>query len=209
MKNWICDTQQDPYYDIIHMHGNGDCFFEAVIAAFKSCETYKHRDMSVEKLRTFVSNHMTEDIFKVYDSLFQAGLEEKNPDLILPLAFMRNVKNLDDLKRIVKTSEFWANETAISIIERGLQVKFIIFSEKMYLAKKHPCLRTAETMDESLNPRYYILLHYTGGHYDLVSYAGKALLSRADLPDMLKIDIFSSLPVFRQKITGWQSWGDE
>lgn len=206
---WIQTAQLDKNYHVISMHGNGDCFFEAVIAAFKSCDTYKNKNMSVAVLRTFVSNQMTEDIYNSYHELFSSGLQEKNADIILPFSFMRHVDSLETLKQVVKTSEFWANETAISLIERGLRVKFIIFSEKRYMAKQFPFIRTAEVIDETLDPRYYILLNYTGGHYDLVAYTTKSLFSLEELPDMLKLDIYTQLPVFQKKIKGWTFLANE
>ena len=48
-------------------------------------------------------------------------------ELLSEFKFMKKVHSIDDLKKIVKTCEFWADTWAISTLERVLNIKLVIF----------------------------------------------------------------------------------
>lgn len=197
MTNWIKQYTLDEGYEIINITGNGDCFFKAVEKAF----AFEGSKVSVKSLRKFISNHMTEDIFKVYKTLWIDVERERNGEMMMRLMFMQSVHTLDQLKQIVLTPRFWANETAISILEKGLKLKFILFSEPKYRKKQFPCIETAEIIDDELDPLWYILLRWTGGHYDLVTYNNISRLRKEQIPDTLMLDL---IPIFKKKVVGFK-----
>ena len=45
---------------------------------------------------------------------------------------MKNVKNIEDFKRVVQTCEFWAETWAVSSMERALKTKIIVLSSENY-----------------------------------------------------------------------------
>ena len=52
---------------------------------------------------------------------------------------MDGVTTVDELKAVIKTSKFWANEWAISVLERIYNIKFIILANSEFnISKPEP-----------------------------------------------------------------------
>jgi predicted NAD-dependent protein-ADP-ribosyltransferase YbiA (DUF1768 family) len=106
--------------------------------------------------------------------------------------FMKKVKSVDELVKIVQTPEFWADAWAISTLERLLNVKFIILSSEY--AKNDPnnilqCGMNIDTHLESkgsFEPEFYIIMEYTGQHYRVITYKNKAIFKYSELPYDIK-----------------------
>jgi len=104
-----------------------------------------------------------------------------------------DITTLDKFKAYIQTSDFWANEWAISIIEKKLNVKMIILSEVYYNENDlNNVLNCGEINKEIqtrgvFNPEYYIITTYSGNHYELVSYRDKKILKYSEIPYHIKI----------------------
>ena len=104
-------------------------------------------------------------------------------------AFMKNIKTLDDFKKIIKTCDFWADTWAISTLERILNIKVILLSSRNYTQHDYKnVLQCGQMNDVQLekkgvfNPKYYIITDYMGNHYKLVTYKQKKIFTFKDLP---------------------------
>jgi len=106
---------------------------------------------------------------------------------------LENITTLDKFKDYIQTSTFWANEWAISIIEKKLNVKMIILSEMYYNENDMNNVLTCgevnkETQTKGVfNPEYYIITTYSGNHYELVSYFDKKILKYNEIPYDIRI----------------------
>lgn len=75
---------------------------------------------------------------------------------------MKKIKTEREYREHIKTSDFWANEWAIEILEKKLQVKFILFP------KDDEAIYTVGTLNK---PNRYILAAFvSGNHYELIQY---------------------------------------
>jgi len=120
-------------------------------------------------------------------------LKEKyadNENLLGEFKFMKNVDSLDQLRDVVQTPEYWADNYAISILERELNMKFMIFSELNYdendLNNVLQCTSAIENTDE-FSPDFYVFTTYSGNHYRLITYKNKRLFRFAEIPYDVKI----------------------
>jgi len=134
-------------------------------------------------------------------------------ELMNEFRFMEHVKDVDDLKKYVMTSDYWADTWAISTLEKKLNIKIVVFSEEAY--KSHDldsvllCGQDNEDTQKSKNPDFYILTSYTGNHYTLITYDTRKRFIFTSLPSQIKSLIINkcieknagpyySIPEFRQ-----------
>jgi hypothetical protein len=120
-------------------------------------------------------------------------LKEKyaeNDVLLDEFKFMKNVDSIDQLREVVQTTAYWADNYAISILERELNMKFMIFSELNYnendLNNVLQCTSSIPTTDE-FSPDFYVFTTYSGNHYRLVTYKNKRLFRFSEIPYDVKI----------------------
>lgn len=204
---WIQTYMDDRNYSVHHVVGNGDCFFQCIVNAMRdNHDTHdgSHSRFTVQRLRRFVAARVTEQMLATYKALWQDANTQRNGDLILRFRFMQNIQTLTDLKQVVMTRRFFADEMVISILERDLLLRCVIFSEQRFSHKQFPCLQTAETIESSVEPQWYIMLTFNGGHYDLVSYNTQLRFRKNELPPDLQLELYTALPVYRQKTRGWE-----
>jgi predicted NAD-dependent protein-ADP-ribosyltransferase YbiA (DUF1768 family) len=109
---------------------------------------------------------------------------------------MKKVNSLDDLKKIVKTCEFWGDTWAISTLERILNIKLVIFSSEAWKeGDTNNVLQCGQLNDILLEekgifePEYYLLLDYTGDHYKLITYKNHRIFIFKEVPYAIKLDI--------------------
>ena len=112
--------------------------------------------------------------------------------------FMKGIKSFKKYKEIINTTTYWADESAISILEFLLNIKIIILSEEQYdrgapniLSCGTTILKPIERRGE-FNPKYYIIVNHTGNHYKLIKYKEQALFTFYDLPNVIRENIKST-----------------
>jgi hypothetical protein len=102
--------------------------------------------------------------------------------------FMKTIKTLDDFKKIILTCEFWADVWAISSLEHALNIKLILLSYENYSSDDFNNVLQCGISENKkiLNPDYYIILSYTGNHYELVTYKSRGAMKFNELPYDIK-----------------------
>ena len=119
-------------------------------------------------------------------------------ELLNEFYFMKNVKNIEDFKKIIKTCNFWADTWAISTLERILKIKIILFSKESFDETDYNNVLTCGQLNDSILekqgefiPDFYILTEYDGSHYRLITYMHHKLLSFNEIPYSVKLLISS------------------
>tara|TARA_Y100000768_G_C23982427_1_gene686653 strand:- start:282 stop:2366 length:2085 start_codon:yes stop_codon:yes gene_type:complete len=118
--------------------------------------------------------------------------------------FMKDVSTLDDLKRVIKSRTYWADQWAISTLERIYNIKFIILSKDEFdeSREENPLVLQCGEGDKKLfektvfEPEYYIIADYEDRvHYKLVTYdknINKGAFKYRELPYKIKELILDS-----------------
>ena len=106
--------------------------------------------------------------------------------------YMKNITNLASFREFVKSRDFWAEDWSISVLERILNVKFIILHSNIHSQGDKENVLQCSNVDPILTsrgeftPEYYIMLDYTGDHYKLIGYKHKKIFSFKELPYGIK-----------------------
>ena len=108
-------------------------------------------------------------------------------------AFMKDISNVGQFKEILQTCKFWADYWAIDLLEKVINVKLIIFNSGNYSEKDSDnvlqCQMASSNIEEGkqvFNPKYYLLVDYTGNHYKLITYKNKRAFTFSELPYSIK-----------------------
>src|SRR6056300_1257830 len=110
------------------------------------------------------------------------------------LEFMNGIDNLSMLKIKLKTSDYWADTSAISTLERELNIKTIIFSEMNYQDGDElnvlQCGQLNDTILEEngiFEPSFYVMIAYHGNsHYQLITYKNEITFTFEEIPEQVK-----------------------
>ena len=178
-------------------------YYEIYIAISTENERL-HNNMNEKKKQNKILKHRYENSLEKHDSLeiMKEGeiLRSKynddkvntrgNQELLKEFNFMKGVSSIDEMKTVLKTNVFWADTWAIGEIEKYLNVKTIILSKDAYdngdIENIILCGQINDINKVVREPEYYIMLSYTGNHYDLITYSEKSLLTYKELPYIIR-----------------------
>ena len=111
--------------------------------------------------------------------------------LLNDFVFMKYVKTIDDFKKYICTSDFWADTWAISTLELLLNIKVIILEKS---TDKDAIMQCGQlnTDISTFSPKHYIIVNYTNGnHYELIRYKKKGLFTFSEIPYVIKVLIIN------------------
>jgi hypothetical protein len=104
---------------------------------------------------------------------------------------MENIQTIEDYRKYILTSNYWADAWAIFILEQNLKMKMIIFGEEAFKSGDEDnvihCGYSLEENKNSFTPLFYIMTTYSGNHYRLISYKSKKILTFGEIPYHTKI----------------------
>lgn len=112
-------------------------------------------------------------------------------ELLDEFLYMQDINSVEDLGEFIMTSKFWADNWAISKLEKILNMKLIILDESAYnngdVDAIMKCGPIHNNVDEKVfSPDYYIMTSYNGNHYELISYKDKNILKFREIPFNIK-----------------------
>ena len=113
------------------------------------------------------------------------------------IGYMQHIDTLDKYRAYVQTQSYWADEWAISTLERILNFKTIIFSQQAFesgstddVLKCGIASKEIETRG-AFTPEFYIMMTFTGNHYDLITYRDKGIFKFIEIPYHVKMLILN------------------
>lgn len=112
-----------------------------------------------------------------------------NQALIEMSPFMKGVSSLEEFKGKIKTPQFYPDITATQILERVLNIKFILLSEQSYKdGDFNSVLLCGNTNnnDDIYNPEYYIMISNIDKRYNLITYFKRPILLFKEIPYVIK-----------------------
>lgn len=122
-----------------------------------------------------------------YKQLGEDRVITKN--LLNEFLYMQDIDSIEQLQEYIMKSKYWADEWAISTLERVLNIKMIIFDEKSYTNDDNDGVMTCgpnNTTKDSFVPDHYIMTSYNGEHYTLITYKDKNIFKFREIPFNIK-----------------------
>jgi hypothetical protein len=116
---------------------------------------------------------------------------------------MKEIDSFEKFKEFIISHNYWADDWAISTLEKLLNIKVIILSEGDYdeddkdsvIWSTASSIMRCEVFDdangEKFRPDYYIMTSYTGQHYKLITYKNKKIFKFQELPYDIKVLIIN------------------
>jgi len=115
-----------------------------------------------------------------------------NTTLLSEFSFMSKVETLEQLREYIQHPSFWADNWAISVLEKELNMKLIIFSERSYDDDDQnnvlQCtMANLSNESDNFSPDFYIFTTYSGNHYRLITFKNKRIFKFSEIPYDVKI----------------------
>ena len=162
-----------------------DLYYNNMKTTQEQLKTHKNKHNTLKKMITGTSDgpdkikliQDAKDNFNTFTAINTKGKELE--DLAREFQFMKDVNSVEDLKKVIKEvgGAYWADNWALSSLERIYNVKFIILSQTHYVEgeKEHvlQCISPDIKLEERglFEPSYYIMAdYYQNNHYKLITY---------------------------------------
>jgi hypothetical protein len=103
------------------------------------------------------------------------------------IRFMSDIHSFEEFKEYIKSKSYWADELAIAMMERLLDIKFIIIKKKQGQYFFY-CNDIDQTLVDTHNiqPVFYIMIFNSEMHYELISYESQRIFTFQTLPELVK-----------------------
>ena len=186
---------KDKNYKVIYNRGAGDCFFFAIEDALNSL-TRDSRKYTVLSLRKIIADNFTPDNYEAYRaiSLVNDGTKVNEEYIGWNEFYKRYGKTFDSFQKGILTSHYYIDEFGLNILEKELNVKFLIVGQLTgeRIKTQNPIVDCGETIDNKgqFSPDYYIMFNLENVHYELVTYNDQAIFSFYHIPKAFKDLIF-------------------
>jgi len=117
--------------------------------------------------------------------------EKKLKELIKSLEYLKTIKTEEEMREYIKSKNFESNQYFLSILEKILNIKFIVFLSDAIKEKDINSVVDCGVLDDTVtnfNPDYYIMLEYNKetNKYELVAYKNKVIFKFREIPYDLK-----------------------
>lgn len=126
-------------------------------------------------------------------------------EMLNEFKYMKSLKSLRDFKSYITSSNYWGDEMALGILQKHFNFKAIILSQQDFIKNTRAVsLPLTEGFVKNMkniiqcgstslggmdSPNFYIILNYTGDHYQIISYRNKEAFTFDEIPFSLKIAI--------------------
>lgn len=105
------------------------------------------------------------------------------------VSFMKHIDTVEQLKTLVKSNDFYADMWTISVIEREMNIKLVLFSQEAYISGDIYNVLDCKNEHNNLiayNPDYYILIGYMKKDYQLITYRRRCAFDFEHLNSQIK-----------------------
>jgi predicted NAD-dependent protein-ADP-ribosyltransferase YbiA (DUF1768 family) len=147
---------------------------------------YKDTDRKREAIKLGEENKI---IVKTIKDLKEQ--EKKLKELIKPLEYIKTITTEEKMREYIKSNNFVSNEYILSILEKILNIKFIVFLSDAIKENDTNSIIDCGLLDETVTnfkPEFYIMLEYSKqiNKYELVAYKNKVIFKFKEIPYDLK-----------------------
>ena len=139
--------------------------------------------------------------------------EKKLKELIKPLEYLKKITTEEEMREYIKSNNFLSNDYVLSILEKILNIKFIVFLSNSIKENDTNSIIDCGLLDDTVSnfkPEFYIMLEYSKdtNKYELVAYKNKVIFKFREIPYDLKSmiitkcteevgSIFTAIPDFK------------
>jgi len=199
-NEWIRDLTGDDDFAVKVSKGDGNCFYYSLVNALDN-------EYTVKQLRDIVISNITENEYNDFKMFAQAG--EPQYQYILN----RELDTYDKFRKFMRTKNYFADELSIEIIQKELNLRFIIINKRT-----NDIQRMIQDKKANKDTKYIILQYEDEIHYNLITYDGKKVFARSKIPKAILVlykkgePVKSKAELMREKYLGqrllWHTNGE-
>jgi predicted NAD-dependent protein-ADP-ribosyltransferase YbiA (DUF1768 family) len=122
----------------------------------------------------------------------QEDIRELKNILDESLGKFSSIRTLEEFRKHIMTSSFWVDAWSIGVMERLLNFKIIILSERSYNEQSFDSVVDCGEVDKKIQesgvfrPDFYIMTTFSGNHYKLITYKDKRIFKLHEVPFFIK-----------------------